>query len=68
MASINRIKERVKSLASRLGPPAAGAAVLVAQTDSMTTTISLVNSVIPVLVLVMVLKLLFSSFKEISKD
>jgi len=56
---------KLGKLVARLGPPAA---LMVGQTNFMDTTVSLIQSVIPVMVLVLVLKMLFSSFKEIGKE
>lgn len=69
MSLRDKLKKRLVKAASRLGPPLA-ALPLVAQTDTssaVNTTVTIVSSVIPLMVMVLVLKLLFSSFKEIGK-
>jgi len=42
--------------------------IFIGQTNAMGATVELVMQIMPVLVLVLVLKMLFSSFKEVGKD
>lgn len=69
MASLKLVRKKLGGfMRAGLGPSAVAA--VLAQTDmnsAMSSTVSIVSAVIPLMVMVLVLKLLFSSFKEIGK-